>query len=291
MFKLLVAIAIIFLPGHSAFARELTVATWNLSNFSGRDRTGCNPRTQHDYDQIRNIINAVAADVWLFQEVDSAGSLARIMDTSSWILRAETRSEPANPIPCSSVQGQATMQRTVIAVNKDVKLTGHRELSFLDTTGVGALRHGMVVTIIAGGQRVHVANVHLKSGCFSGTSDESCGSLFEQIPYLASFAAEIDGFEDPLLIGGDFNRRLAEPDDGVMHTLSYNHTVGLEITSPTGVSKCSLRNKRPIDYQLASKRLLDRVNVTEAFEHSFNGPFENWPSDHCPVVVRYEFNP
>lgn len=72
-------------------AEQLTVASWNLGNFTGADGAGCNPRTQKDYDSIRRVVNAVDADIWLFQEVDRIGSLARVMDTTEWSIIAESR--------------------------------------------------------------------------------------------------------------------------------------------------------------------------------------------------------
>ena len=273
-------------PAHS---EQLTIATWNLEHFSGADGTGCNPRNQSSYDDIRRIINAVDADIWLFQEVDTIGSLARIMDTTGWRLRSEGRTDRVPPGKCQSGGNDQTMQKVVTAVNKRIPIRSERELSFLDTSGYGALRHGLSTTVFLNSQPVVVVNIHLKAGCIEGDASEACATLFEQIPYLTAYAAQQANNDLPVIIGGDFNRRLAIEGDAAMNTLAFNKHLGLTISSHDSSSKCSLQNKQPIDYQLVSSSFAALLKDVDAYEHSFNGPFEEWPSDHCPSVVRYTF--
>lgn len=272
-----------------AHAEQLTVASWNLEHFTGEDGMGCKPRSQAHYDEIRNIINAVDADVWLFQEVDTVGSLARVMDTSTWQFQMENRPDHLQAGKCANEGGERTMQRTVTAVKRRIPISDTRDLSFVDVTGNGGLRHGVSVTAMLNSQPVEIVNVHLKAGCQDGSEGDACTTLFQQIPYLAAYAREQDKGGVPILIGGDFNRRLSEPGDAVMNTLSFNAALGLRVISHSGASKCSLRGEEAIDYQLASKALADLTRDVDAYKHAFTGPFENWPSDHCPNVVRYSF--
>lgn len=272
-----------------AHSEQLTVASWNLEHFTGIDGAGCKPRDQAAYDEIRNIINAVDADVWLFQEVDTVGSLARVMDTSGWKFQMEHRQDHLRPGQCTAAGGEQTMQRTVTAVKRRIPVVETRDLSFVDVSGHGALRHGVSTTLMLNSQPLEVVNVHLKAGCPEGREGDACSALFNQVPYLAAYAREQDAKNLPLLIGGDLNRRLAEAGDAVMKTLGYNQHLGLSIVSHAGPSICSLKGEAPIDYQLASRALSDLTADVEAYEHSFTGPFETWPSDHCPNVVSYSF--
>jgi len=268
-------------------ADTLTVSTWNLEYFSGVDRAGCRGRTQAEYDEIRRIINLVDADVWLFQEVDSKGALARIMDPSVWTFFTEKRSgEPIGT--CGGSDAKPTMQRTAIAVKKDLVIGKQSDLAFLDVHGNGSLRYGLSVTIAMGARAIEVINVHLKAGCASGTAWDSCPVLFEQVPYLASYLSESASNDIPVILGGDFNRRLSDPGDEVFATLTYNRKTGMAISSGMGRSRCSLKGEEPIDYILTSGTLRDAFTVEEAFEYQFTGPFASWPSDHCPQVVRFE---
>ena len=268
-------------------ADTLTVSTWNLQHFSGVDRAGCRGRTQAEYDEIRRIINLVDADIWLFQEIDSKGALARIMDPSAWTFFTEKRSgEPVGT--CAGSSARPTMQRTAIAVKKDLVIGQQTDLAFLDIHGNGTLRYGLSVTIAMGARAIEVINVHLKGGCASGTASDSCPVLFEQIPFLASYLSESDSNGIPVILGGDFNRHLSNPGDEAFATLSYNKRTGMAISSGFGRSRCSLKGEEPIDYILTSGTLRDAFSVDDAFEYQFTGPFTSWPSDHCPQVVRFE---
>ena len=263
------------------------MATWNLSNLSGDDLAGCHGRTQSDYDEIKRVINQVDADVWLFQEVESNGAMARIMSPGAWSFFTEDRPDWSRQPPCLRGDGSARMQRTGIAVRKELAIGKATDLKFLDVSGKGNLRYGLSVTIAMGARAIEIINVHLKSGCSEGSAAEACGVLFEQTPYLASYLAESTDNGFPVILGGDFNRRLAVAGDDVFSTLSYNKGVGMAISSVTGVSRCSLKQEEPIDYILTSADLRSFLTVEDAFEYSFTGPFESWPSDHCPVVVRF----
>lgn len=268
-------------------ADEVTVASWNLNHFSGQDLVGCKPRTQKDYDSIRTIINNIDADVWFFQEVESVGALARILDPVVWAFHAEDRPAPQNPGKCRDSDNTFGMQRTALAIKKDRLIGKPHDLQFLDTSQRGNLRYGVAALINVKGLLVELINVHLKSGCFKGTTSDACSTLFEQIPYLMSYIAEADRSGRAVLVGGDFNRQLSASGDDAMKTLGYNSDVGLEISSVTGTSKCSLSGEPPIDYQLTTRKFRGIAKIDMASEYTFTGPFKEWPSDHCPMVVRY----
>lgn len=224
-----------------AHAEQLTVASWNLEHFTGADGMGCKPRTQDEYDEIRNIINAIDADVWLFQEIDTVGTLARVMDTSGWQFQMEKRPDHLPAGKCSAEDRDRTMQRTITAVKRRIPVSDTHDLSFIDVTGHGGLRHGVSVTVMLDSQPVEIVNVHLKAGCQEGSGGEACSTLFEQIPYLAAYAREQDAGGVPILIGGDFNRRLSAPGDAVMKRLASTPILGSR-SFPTAASR-SARSK------------------------------------------------
>lgn len=271
----------------SVSAQELKISTWNLNNLSGQNNTGCTERVQRDYDEIKKIINAVDADVWLFQEVENVGALARIMNPSAWDFHIESRPDWSSMPPCFTNDRNAVMQRVAIATKKGMAVGKKEELPFLDTSGRGTLRYGIAVNIAHRGRTIHILNVHLKSGCSEETNGAACGTLFEQIPYLTSYINEISDSNAPLIVGGDFNRKLAESHDDAWHSLSYRKSVGLTISSNSGPSKCSLKGDENIDYILTNKHHRELYSVEDEYEYSFSGPYESWPSDHCPVVVNF----
>lgn len=287
MKSLLLIAASLLVSGTTAFAEDFTVATWNLNNFAGQNDTGCHPRKQEDYDAIRSVLNEANADVWLFQEVESASSLARVLDPTQWDFVAEDRPDNTRSSRCQENGKKMTMQRTVTAVRKGLMIGREKDLAFLDVNGNGSLRHGVSINIAVGGKTIELVNVHLKSGCFEGITDQACPTLFEQIPYLASYVNEASRSGRAILVGGDFNRRLAMNNDAAFETLSYNKGTGVEISSITGTSRCSLRGDRPIDYQITTNIFRSALKREEAYEYTFNGPFRSWPSDHCPMITLY----
>lgn len=285
-FALPILCALTATPGIAA-AQELRISTWNLNNLAGQNNSGCVERVQSDYDEIKKIINAVDADIWLFQEVESIGALARVMDPGKWDFHLESRPDWSSMPPCLGNGRNAVMQRVAIATKKGLAIGKKEELSFLDTSGRGTLRYGVAVNIAHRGRTIHILNVHLKAGCSEGIKGSNCNTLFEQIPYLASYINEISESNVPIVVGGDFNRTIAERGDPVWQSLSYKKATGLEIASNTSRSKCSLRGHKNIDYILTNTHQRDLMSVEDDYEHSFNGPFESWPSDHCPIVVTF----
>ena len=185
-----------------AHAEQLTVASWNLQHFTSVDGMGCKPRTQSGYDEIRNIINAVDADVWLFQEVDAVGSLARVMDTSSWKFQMEDRPDFQPAGKCADDGNDRTMQKVVTAIKRQIIVSDTRNLNFIDVSGRGSLRQGVSVTVMLNSQPIEIVNVHLKAGCSEGSEGEACSTLFEQTPFLAAYARAQDAKDLPILIGG-----------------------------------------------------------------------------------------
>ena len=62
------------LPGRDAApapAATLTLASWNMEHLAEANGSGCRPRTDADYAAMRAYVDALAADVIAFQEVES----------------------------------------------------------------------------------------------------------------------------------------------------------------------------------------------------------------------------
>lgn len=271
-----------------AHANELKIASWNLQNFAGQNNTGCKERVQSDYDEIKKVITSVDADVWLFQEIESTGALARIMDPNLWTFHTESRSDWSSMPPCFNNDRRAVMQRVSIAAKKGLVVGKKEDLPFIDTSGRGTLRYGVAVNIVKSGRTIHLINVHLKSGCHTGNSSRDCPTLFSQFPLLASYINEMAEADVPVIVGGDFNRLLSKPEDEAFSSLSYSKRTALQIASNKGPSKCSLKSDENIDYILTNSNLRDFFDVEETSERAFEGKIDNWPSDHCPITVTFQ---
>lgn len=112
--------------------------------------------------------------------------------------------------------------------------------------------------------------------------------MFGQIPLLASYINEMSEAQMPVIVGGDFNRRLSKVGDEAFASLSYKKSTALQFASNSGVSKCSLRKEEDIDYILTNSKMRAFFDVEDSTERSFDGSIENWPSDHCPITVTFQ---
>lgn len=111
-------------------ANELKIASWNLQNLAGQNNTGCKERIQSDYDAIKNVITNVDADIWLFQEIESAGAIAIIMDPNLWTFHTESRSDWTSMPPCFNNDRNAVMQRVSIAAKKGLVIGKKKTSAF-----------------------------------------------------------------------------------------------------------------------------------------------------------------
>ena len=78
------------------------------------------------------------------------------------------------------------------------------------------LRSGVDVEVTRSGTRpLRLLALQLKSGCASGTQNEACPVLFRQIPIVEAWIDARAAESVDAVILGDFNRRLAAPEDSV----------------------------------------------------------------------------
>lgn len=250
----------------------LRLASWNVEHLAAPG-AGCRPRAAPDYAALRAAVERVEADVWLFQEIESAEALALILPggRGAWNIHIERRAERRQRGTCRS--GAAlTAQRTAIAVRRAVPAS---RLDDVDLDGPGNLRNVVRVTVGSGPGKIEVASVHLKSGCAAGIIGQSCGKVDRQLRALTAWAAARKSTA-PLVIGGDFNRFLG-PSDPLSTSMT---AAGLVVTD--GASPDCWRRGRRIDhFALDSPALAQMVEDQAAARSGAIGL-----SDHCPITLR-----
>lgn len=77
--RFLLAIALLFAP-LLARAETLRIASWNIEHFVADTDRGCRPRSEADFQRVRDVIAQVDADIWLLQEIEGEPALARVFD-------------------------------------------------------------------------------------------------------------------------------------------------------------------------------------------------------------------
>ena len=135
-----------------------------------------------------------------------------------------------------------------------------------------------------GERRLHVLSVHLKSGCWGMAQDEqgrdACTVLRTQVSALRSWIDERQQRAERFAIAGDFNRRLAIPDDWAWSALSPD-TRPLELATEGHGSGCDTRFPNFIDHLV-----LWGPRGTMIHPGTFReGAREGRHPDHCPVSV------
>lgn len=268
------------LSAQMAHAEPWRIASWNIEHLVAATDQGCRPRSEADFQRVRDVIAEVDADLWLLQEIEGEAALARVFDPDDWVFHVETR-RPARTFPeCRNLPGQRlSMQATAIVVRAGIDHQRLPDLDALDIGGKGSLRHGVVVEL--GNERpLTILNTHLKSGCFEGTGRQACGELFAQLPVLRSW---FDAQTGPVLIGGDLNRRLEV--EGDMFWSILNESLDLHIAGADIRPRCFERFTQFIDFLILNDDAR-RAKIDGSFvETTFTGPERDYPSDHCPISV------
>lgn len=251
----------------------LRLASWNVEHLAAPG-AGCRPRAAPDYAALRAAVERVEADVWLFQEVESAEALALILPggRGAWNIHIERRAEPRQRGTCRTGGAALTAQRTAIAVRRAVPAS---RLDDLDLDGPGNLRNVVRVAVGSGPEQIEVASIHLKSGCAAGIIGQSCGKVDRQLRALTAWAAARKSAA-PLVIGGDFNRFLS-PSDPLSTSMA---AAGLVVTD--GASPDCWRRGRRIDHFALDGPALAQLVEDQAAPRS--GAIGL--SDHCPITLE-----
>lgn len=267
-------VAVAFWAGQaSAEATGLRIASWNVEHLAAPG-AGCRARSAADYAALRSAVERISADVWLFQEVESAEALALILPgrRGAWSIHIERRAARHQGGTCSTGRGVLTAQHTAIAVRRGVAAV---RLDDVDLDGPGNLRNMVRVAVGSENRQIEVASVHLKSGCAAGIIGQSCGKVDRQLRALTAWAAARKSTA-PLVIGGDFNRFLS-PSDPLSTSMA---AAGLVVTD--GASPDCWRRGRRIDHFALDGPALAQLVEDQAAPRS--GAIGL--SDHCPITLE-----
>jgi endonuclease/exonuclease/phosphatase family metal-dependent hydrolase len=139
-----------------------------------------------------------------------------------------------------------------------------------DSRGDGRLRDGTRIDLAHNGRTLQLLSVHLKSGCFENASTStSCETLLEQVPVLEGWIDEAAQGPTPLIVLGDFNRRLTQPGDRVWADLDDGEPPNADLTALTQEMPVSCRDNtftEFIDLLVVDRQVVPWVDRT-SFRH------------------------
>lgn len=271
-------------PG--APAATLTLASWNMEHLAERNGTGCRPRTDADYAAMRAYADALQADVIAFQEVESRAAAERVFDPARYTVVIEDRVGSGRNGACAGHPDRTLRaQRTGFAIRKALAFTRQPDLTDLQV-GSADLRSGVdVVVRPAGAAPMRLLSVHLKAGCNAGNRNEACTAFFQQVPVLERWIDQRAAEPLRFAVLGDFNRRLALPDDAAWAEWDDGSPANADLADAAGdqPARCNPRYRDFIDHIVLDRRATAALVQFE--EATYAG---DRLSDHCAIRARLD---
>jgi endonuclease/exonuclease/phosphatase family metal-dependent hydrolase len=268
-------------------AADLKIATWNLAWLTLRPAgdSAIPPdvprRGAADLDRLAGYARRLNADVVALQEVDGPEAAARVFDARNYSFVFAEEND---------------VQRVGFALHRSLRVTRNPDLAALDVQARSrfSLRRGVDVTVEAGGQKLRLLAVHLKSNChdapLGNANNPNCQALAQQVPVLAAWIAERRREGVAFAILGDFNRRLSQRDEMFQALAAAAPVVSVaEGYSNPCWARGNSSGRAFIDHILlgGAAREWWRRDSLKVMVYTENDPrLRDVLSDHCPVSVQ-----
>ena len=267
---------------------ELRIAAWNLEHLDDTGTDGCLPREQADYDAIATQVKDFGLDIVAFQEVENEAAAHRVFPSSDWQVEISRRPERSTGLACRGRPGQRLGHlATGLAIRRGIAYRRNADLAVLGAA-TSFQRWGTDITVTENGQEIRLLSIHLASGCWGVENDEdprderNCTVLRGQINRLREWADARGAGGEAFVILGDFNRRLAVPDDWAWERLSPSYAP-LHLPTDDLTTQCDPRFSELIDHLVLGGGAADLL---------VPGSTNEWPReaehpDHCAVSADF----
>ena len=284
----LLALSILTLASPVGLAGELHVAAWNLEHLDDKNREGCVGRTDADYTVLARRIGELGADVVAFQEIENAAAAHRVFPASDWYIEVSGRPPIQRSRACwGKPEARLGHLATGFAIRRGVAYRRHDDLTALGG-GRAFQRWGTDITVMVADTELRLLSVHLKTGCWGRKQDrdngsrKTCATLRVQIERLKAWVDARRTEDTAFVILGDFNRRLALPDDWAWAVLSPPSAPLILLTE--GVPfRCDFRYPAFIDHLVVGGGA-EALLVTGSFREL---PRQGQHPDHCAVSALF----
>lgn len=267
---------------------RLRIATWNLEHLNDSGAEGCVPRVQADYDAMAAQVKERALDIVAFQEVENKAAAHRVFPRSDWRVEMSSRPDTGPGRECRRQPGRRLGRlATGFAIRRGID---YRRTADLEVLGEASPfeRWGTGITVTKGAQDLWLLSVHLATGCWGKPNDrdpkdaEDCAVLRDQIGRLKVWADARRAERSAFIILGDFNRRLAVPEDWAWQILSPS-SAPLDLPTSELTTRCDRRFTESIDHLVLG-------GGAEALR--VPGSVHEWPRqgehpDHCAVSADF----
>ena len=265
----------------------LRIATWNLEHLSANGDEGCISRTAEDFEIIKRSIDLQDFDVVAFQEVKDQTAAEMVFPTTDWNIEMSSRPHQKSTRECMEAPGRLIQHLgTGFAVKKGIEYDRNKDSRTLNLNNPFE-RWGTDISIRAK-TNLRLLNVHLTSGCWGSDQDKDdekrskCVNLKKQFDILSKWRDARIESEESFVILGDFNRRLAVPDDWGWNMLNTSNQ-SLQLLTSAGGSRCHPIYPEFIDHIIVGD-LTQSLHVGDSF---LEGPRVADHPDHCAVSAEF----
>jgi len=272
--KIIYCIVFIVIFPAALFAGQIKLATWNMEWLNENNGAGNTPRSDIDYNKIKDYARKLDADIIAIEEVQNIAAANRIFPRDLYDVILTDHGKDI---------------RVGFAIKKGINWKSNGQYSDLNIEGT---REGMDISVsISDDVAIRILAVHLKSGCFDkplNSVDTSCRILNRQIPVLEKWIDDRASEEQPFIVLGDFNRRLKEKeevwldiDDGIpLHATLKNYTAGRFSNCWNGLYP------EYIDHIVANDLAAKYIDPSSFNQLVYSAEDSQYKiSDHCPISI------
>lgn len=266
----------------------LKIATWNIEHLAEMNGTGCKPRTEADYADLREHVRRLEADVIALQEIENERAAGRVFPADEWVVVMSSRPDTKRGGVCRGSPGQEIRRQAVgFAIRRGIPFTRNEDVSELGL-GDPDLRWGVDVTLNLP-QPLRLLGVHLKSGCNAGRdpSDPDCTILFRQAPIVEKWIDRLARAGEHFAVLGDWNRRTGLANDAFLSAVNDDEPpMGRIVMTNAGRrATCLSRYTDYIDHIAVGVAAEGRLIPGSFQEYRYDGVESRFPSDHCPQSI------
>jgi hypothetical protein len=328
-------------------AGEIKMMSWNIQELATTNKIYDRPlRSEDEFKDLRAYRGCHDGTVYGLQEIGSLQALGRVFPPSEYILcitgqaavdeRGLSPDYPRDRLaeitpkcvtdaatPVSSLPAERTnpgRQYVALAVKRGAGITVGNVKDIVDlgpkdpVTG-RQTRWALDATLSKDGSVIRLLVVHMKSGCAEDpiqepSSNPNCPALSRQIPHLKNWIWNAHQTNVPVIVLGDFNRRLDREGADITQTDFWDIIRGASTPAstddvvlthvPTGKEfKCWPTQPAPqrfaIDFFVLNEKAKAIADLSSYWKWRYgkdleeHTPQSRWPSDHCAIQLNVKF--
>ena len=278
MRTLLLVITSLILLTSCGSNNEITIGTFNIA-WLGDGLDDKEPRTKDDIRNINQVITAINADILALQEIENSKAIQNIVDTMKYNI---------------FISSYPKEQKTALIISKKIQVLNTYQLDAI-SLGNEDLRPGLVAYCKHNGYDFFVGSFHFKST-----------SRYDDTPFKKSRSFDIRKEQSLILVDEIKKLILDKKDEDVILLGDFNDNPSKNNSNITALENdefdfltsdmmsCKYSIWKSIDHIIVSKPIKNKVVASTLAMIDINTMFDENEakkvSDHCPIIVKIDFN-